>query len=76
MSQTLDVTGLLPEQVDAIQAMVNGYRRQNEAGSNGPPPGETAEEWSRRFRAWVESHPKRDIEFDDSRESIYEGCGE
>ena len=22
----------------------------------GPPPGETAEDWIQRFRAWVESH--------------------
>jgi hypothetical protein len=31
------------------------------------------EVWLERFRAWVNSHPKIDVEVDDSRETIYEG---
>ena len=39
----------------------------------GPPPGETAEQWVARWKAWVASHPKRDgVDLDDSRESIYD----
>ena len=34
------------------------------------------EEWIARFRAWAESHPKREIVIDDSREAIYGGRGE
>ena len=29
--------------------------------------------WHARFEAWVKSHPKIDVELDDSRETIYEG---
>lgn len=36
----------------------------------------TAEEWIADLRAWAASHPARDITVDDSRDSIYEGCGE
>jgi hypothetical protein len=36
----------------------------------------SAEEWVAKFRAWVDSQPRRDVIADDSRESIYEGCGE
>jgi hypothetical protein len=41
-----------------------------------PVPDQSAEQWVAELRAWVASHPKRDIKVDDSRESIYEGCGE
>jgi hypothetical protein len=34
------------------------------------------EEWLVHWRAWLEGHPRRDTVADDSRESIYEGCGE
>jgi hypothetical protein len=37
-----------------------------------PPDNETAEEWIARVNKWVESLPVRDIEFDDSRDSIYD----
>jgi hypothetical protein len=36
----------------------------------------TAEQWSREWRAWAESHPELDHIADDSRESIYAGRGE
>lgn len=41
----------------------------------GDPPRqqtETAEEWVARLRAWVNSQPSRNPNFDDSRESIYD----
>ena len=33
-------------------------------------------EWVARWRAWADSRPARVVNLDDSRESIYEGCGE
>lgn len=33
-------------------------------------------EWAAAFWAWVASHPALPYVADDSRESIYEGCGE
>jgi hypothetical protein len=81
--QTIDVTGLSPEAVRAVQALVETFRKQAAQPAvppaapastywPGPPPGETAEEWIARLRAWAESHPKRDIEIDDDRGSIYD----
>ena len=32
--------------------------------------------FSARWRAWASSSPPRGVKLDDSRESIYEGCGE
>jgi hypothetical protein len=34
------------------------------------------EGWLKALREWAESHPKRDIVIDDSRERIYAGRGE
>ena len=36
----------------------------------------SAEEWVAAWRAWVSSHPYRELTMDDSRDAIYEGCGE
>ena len=36
----------------------------------------SAEAWIARWRAWAASHPRSDHWVDDSRDSIYEGCGE
>ena len=46
------------------------------------PPAETGkkelspEEWVREWYAWAASHRRLPFEVDDSRESIYAGCGE
>jgi hypothetical protein len=70
MQTTIDVTGLPEPVVNSLRQLVDSLREGQ--GKNGTaPPKETPEEWAKRFRAWVESHPKRSIEFDDSRESIY-----
>jgi hypothetical protein len=82
MPQTIDVTGLSPEAVRVVETLVGMLREKEQPPPTpapywpGPPPGETAEEWIARLRAWAESHPKRDIVIDDSRETIYEGRGE
>ena len=41
-----------------------------------PPKQQTATEWVAEFRAWAASPEKGTIHLDNSRESIYEGCGE
>ena len=41
-----------------------------------PTPPQSAEEWIATLRAWAASQPNRQITMDDSREAIYEGCGE
>ena len=75
MPTTIDVTGLPEPVVNSLRQLVDSLRESQ--GKNGiAPPKETAEEWVKRFMAWVDSHPKRPIEFDDSRESIYAGRGE
>jgi hypothetical protein len=47
---------------------------EREAG--GPAVPKSAEQWIAELRAWTESRPRRELTMDDSRESIYEGCGE
>jgi hypothetical protein len=83
MAQTIDVTGLSPEAVRVVETLVGMLREKaNPADAIPPhtgavPPSQLPyEEWVKWFRAWCESHPKRDIVIDDSRETIYEGRGE
>lgn len=40
------------------------------------PPRRSAAEFEQRLDAWIATLPRVDHEIDDSRESIYEGCGE
>jgi len=79
MQQTIDVTGLSPVAVQAVQVLVASLRGDEDqvrqamkAHWPGPPPGETAEEWIKRFHAWCESRPRIAGIADDSRESIYD----
>ena len=78
MQQTIDVSGLTPEAVKAVERIVDVLRENPPSSATGstywpgPPPGETAEQWIARFSAWTESHPKRDIVIDDDRGSIYD----
>lgn len=76
MSQTIDVSGLPEAVVSDLQRLVETIRSTAGATLAAPPRTETAEEWIARLREWAESHPKREIVIDDSRESIYEGRGE
>jgi hypothetical protein len=47
---------------------------EREAG--GPEPGTAVEAAVAEWRAWAASHPRRDLSMDDSRDAIYQGCGE
>ncbi len=71
----IDVSGLPEAVVSDLQRLVETIRK-GVAHSALPAREETAQEWIARLRVWTESHPRRQIEIDDSRESIYEGRGE
>lgn len=76
MARTVDVSGLTDEAVCAVQAYVAALRAVPTAVVPVKPSTETTEERVARFLAWVDSHESRNPNVDDSRESIYEGCGE
>lgn len=46
------------------------------ADASTPPAPISHEEWMADIRQWAESHPRLEHPADDSRESIYDGCGE
>jgi hypothetical protein len=47
------------------------------AGSVETQQNRSREAWLEEYRAWISSHPVSEtIVLDDSRDSIYEGCGE
>lgn len=77
--EVIDVTGLPPGVVDNLRRYVAELRTMPADGSqSGPPPAVTPEQRVARLTAWIASQPKREgvTTLDDSRESIYEGCGE
>lgn len=60
MPQTIDVTGLPPEAIQAVEALIDGLREKRTAEGQlvqsrwpGPAPGETTEEYVKRWRAFV-----------------------
>lgn len=71
MPPKIDTTGLTDEAVRVLQTMADALRA-NPPRPSGPPPGDTAEAWAARWRAFVASRPRSDVIADDSRESIYE----
>ena len=88
MPQTIDVTGLTPEQVRELEQKVEGYRAPPPAADpppaeqpkpywTGPIPAQGTPEWRLWFRAWCASRPKREgpVEIDDDRGSIYDRPG-
>jgi hypothetical protein len=77
MTQTIDVTGLPEPVVQDLRQLVATLRAKlAEPGQSVVVGEQSAHEWIKRFQAWVESHPHREIEIDDSRETIYGGRGE
>lgn len=78
MTRTINATGLSEKALETVQALVASLREKAPGWGDtglgvGPAPtGEAAEDWIKRLRAWAESHPKRDIEIDDDRGSIYD----
>lgn len=82
MTQTIDVTGLPPEVIRALQEQLDAYRTPPPAPPEeprkpfwtGPVPPQSSPEWIKWFHAWAASHPKREgpVEIDDDRGSIYD----
>lgn len=71
--RSIDVTGLPDEAVRALEALVATWQKQVRPAQPQELPlwQRSHEEWSRALREWGESHPRREILADDSRESIY-----
>lgn len=82
MTQTIDVTGLPPDAIRALQDQVDAYRAPPPAPQpdapkpfwTGPVPPQSSPEWVDWLYAWAASHPKREgpVEIDDDRGSIYD----
>ena len=51
------------------RSVLAGYRASDKSDPS-------AEAWIAEWRAWTASHPRSEHWVDDSRDSIYEGCGE
>lgn len=60
---------------DVVADAVRLFLRQK-VGQTAAQPEEAPAQWADRLQAWINTHPVRPIELDDSRESIYAGCGE
>lgn len=71
----VDLTGLPEETVRQVVQLVR-EAREKQAPVLRSPNQDDPERWSAEWRAWVASHPKREITLDDDRDSIYAGCGE
>jgi hypothetical protein len=69
MQHTVDVTGLSPEAVRAVEAFVAALRE-------GQRPTPDLDEWSMKLRSWAAGHRLLRAPADDSREGIYAGRGE
>lgn len=60
MQQTIDVTGLSPEVIQAVESLIDGLREQRTAGGEvvqaqwpGPGPGVSTGDCVKNWRAWV-----------------------
>ena len=73
MSATIDLNGLSPDSIRVVEELVESLRERdsNPSWNLRDPNG-----WSQALCEWAESHPKREIVIDDSRETIYAGRGE
>lgn len=77
MNHTLDVTGLPQAVIEELQAIIDGYRKSPHANESvAKKRQQSPDQWIADFQAMVNSKLHRKINMDDSRESIYEGCGE
>ena len=65
-----DIASFVREALEEKLALLRDSQSDN---GHGDLP---AEQWIARLRHWAASHRALPYEADDSRESIYEGCGE
>ena len=73
MLNSIDVTGLSADSVRMVESLVSSLRSRDAEKSWSQ---RDFEGWSAALHQWFDSHPKRDIVIDDSRETIYAGRGE
>ncbi len=87
MTRTIDISGLSDEAVRTVEILVDLLRAPGQAQSGNhlqtlDRPALNAlnqlspEEWLREWRSFIAAHQVNDVIVDDSRESIYAGCGE
>jgi hypothetical protein len=74
MTQIIDVTGLSAESVQMVASLVESLRKNENTETKFKRL--SPEEWEKALRQLAESFPRRGIEIDDSRETIYGGRGE
>ncbi len=71
---SIDLVGLPSEAIRVVESLVSLLKAQS-----GLPESKarlSSEEWVKNLEEWAASHPRLDRVLDDSRESIYAGCGE
>jgi hypothetical protein len=73
-----EATGKAPEEfaLSALQAQLREATGRPKQRSRRTRQKLTPEEWIADIRKWSESHDHGVVNADDSRESIYDGCGE
>lgn len=77
LPRTVDVTGLSEEAIVTVEKLVVLLKQNGSSAIDWSYPG-----WKARFDAYLEEVKKQANDYppgfvaDDSRESIYEGCGE
>ena len=73
-----EATGKTPEEwaLSALQSQLSEAARQPKRRSRRSRKKLTPEERMADLREWSESHTHGVVNADDSRESIYDGCGE
>ncbi|MBX9584780.1 MAG: hypothetical protein K2X87_31135 [Gemmataceae bacterium] len=70
---TIDLTGLPPHAIQAIEAVVAAFRSANGRSANWPdPPPMTPEERVALWKEWVRAAAVPGVIADDSREAIYD----
>lgn len=69
-------TGQFPTREAALDEAVRLLRQQPSQPPATPATPKSAAEWIRSLEEWSDSHPRVSHFVDDSRDSIYEGCGE
>jgi hypothetical protein len=61
---------------DPLGFILDALKDKLSASNGHKSPELSPQEWVQQWRDWAANHPKLPFEVDDSRESIYAGCGE
>ncbi len=71
---SIDLVGLPEEAIHVVESLVSLLKAQSRLPASKARL--SSEEWVKNLEEWAASHPRLDHVADDSRESIYAGCGE